>query len=82
MIINKNEKNVEMNNVLVILYDNSKNMIKGLGYYENIYISGFLGIGIRILYYLIVNDIIVLFCGLGIDIGIDIIIFNSRIFKC
>ncbi|EGT3782692.1 TPA: glycoside hydrolase family 55 protein [Clostridioides difficile] len=82
MIINKNEKNVEMNNVSAILYDNSKNMIKGLGHYENIYISGFSGTGIRIPYYSIVNDITVLSCGLGIDTGIDTIISNSRISKC
>lgn len=82
MIINKNEKNVEMNNVSAILYDNSKNMIKGLGHYENIYISGFSGTGIRILYYSIVNDITVSSCGLGIDTGIDTIISNSRISKC
>ncbi|HAU4924856.1 glycoside hydrolase family 55 protein [Clostridioides difficile] len=82
MIINKNEKNVEMNNVSAILYDNSKNMIKGLGHYENIYISGFSGTGIRIPYYSIVNDITVSSCGLGIDTGIDTIIFNSRISKC
>ncbi|HBG1963010.1 Pectate lyase superfamily protein [Clostridioides difficile] len=82
MIINKNEKNVEMNNVSAILYDNSKNMIKGLGHYENIYISGFSGTGIRIPYYSIVNDITVSSCGLGIDTGIDTIISNSRISKC
>ncbi|HBE8513376.1 TPA: glycoside hydrolase family 55 protein [Clostridioides difficile] len=82
MIINKNEKNVEMNNVSAILYDNSKNMIKGLGRYENIYISGFSGTGIRIPYYSIVNDITVSSCGLGIDTGIDTIISNSRISKC
>lgn len=82
MIINKNEKNVEMNNVSAILYDNSKDMIKGLGHYENIYISGFSGTGIRIPYYSIVNDITVSSCGLGIDTGIDTIISNSRISKC
>ncbi|HFH0289540.1 TPA: glycoside hydrolase family 55 protein [Clostridioides difficile] len=82
MIINKNEKNVEMNNVSAILYDNSKNIIKGLGHYENIYISGFSGTGIRIPYYSIVNDITVSSCGLGIDTGIDTIISNSRISKC
>ncbi len=82
MIINKNEKNVEMNNVSAILYDNSKNMIKGLDHYENIYISGFSGTGIRIPYYSIVNDITVSSCGLGIDTGIDTIISNSRISKC
>ncbi|EGT3941959.1 glycoside hydrolase family 55 protein [Clostridioides difficile] len=82
MIINKNEKNVEMNNVSAILYDNSKSMIKGLGHYENIYISGFSGTGIRIPYYSIVNDITVSSCGLGIDTGIDTIISNSRISKC
>ncbi|EGT3747467.1 TPA: glycoside hydrolase family 55 protein [Clostridioides difficile] len=82
MIINKNEKNVEMNNVSAILYDNSKNMIKGLGHYENIYISGFSGTGIRIPYYSIVNDITVSSCGLGIDTGIDTIVSNSRISKC
>ncbi|EML9210893.1 glycoside hydrolase family 55 protein [Clostridioides difficile] len=82
MIINKNEKNVEMNNVSAILYDNSKNMIKGLGHYENIYISGFSGTGIRIPYYSIVNDVTVSSCGLGIDAGIDTIISNSRISKC
>ncbi|MGO0907102.1 glycoside hydrolase family 55 protein [Clostridioides difficile] len=82
MLTKKNEKNEEMENVSAITSDDLNDNNRGLGHYENIYISGFSGIGIQIPYYSIANDITVSSCGLGIDAGIDVIISNSKISKC
>lgn len=80
--INKNEKNEEMKNVSAIATDDLSDTHRGLGHYENLYITGFSGTGIQIPYYSIVNDITISSCGLGVDSGNDIIISNSRISKC
>ncbi|UWD49636.1 glycoside hydrolase family 55 protein [Clostridioides difficile] len=79
MVLNKNENNKEMEKVSAITCTTDA---KGLGHYENLYITGFSGTGIQIPYYSIVNDITVSSCGLGIDTGNDIIISNSRISEC
>ncbi|HGM3509225.1 TPA: glycoside hydrolase family 55 protein [Clostridioides difficile] len=82
MLINTNENNEEMKGVSAITTDGLANVYRGLGHYENLYITGFSGIGIQIPYYAISNDITVNSCGLGVDTGIDVIISNSKISKC
>lgn len=56
--------------------------VEGLGYYENLYISGFSGTGLQLPYYAIANNIVVFTCGLGIDMGIDTILSNSKVWGC
>lgn len=46
------------------------------------FIFGFLGIGIEILYYLIGNDIIVSLCGFGMRFGEKLMFFSSKIYEC
>lgn len=82
MLTKKNNKNEKLDNVSAITTDGLGDATRGLGHYENLYISGFSGIGIQIPYYAISNDITVNTCGLGIDTGIDAIISNSRISEC
>lgn len=77
--IKKNDKKEDLNGVSAITCTAGAT---GLGHYENLYITGFSGTGIQIPYYAISNDITVTSCGLGIDTGNDIIISNSRIYKC
>ncbi|MBY2475566.1 glycoside hydrolase family 55 protein [Clostridioides difficile] len=76
------EIDVKLDGVSAITTDDIGDTHRGLGHYENLYISGFSDIGIQIPYYAISNDITVSSCGLGIDTGTDVIISNSRISKC
>lgn len=76
------EIDTKLHGVSAIKTDDLGNTQRGLGHYENLYISGFSDIGIQIPYYSISNDITVSSCGLGVDTGTDVIISNSRISKC
>ena len=51
-------------------------------YYENIYISGFSGVGIEMGYYSTLNNAMIFSCGLGLKSGIDSIVTNSKMWGC
>ena len=55
---------------------------EGLSRFSNIFISNFSGIGFKVPYYSILDNIVVFSCKVGIDLGVDSILTNSKTWGC
>lgn len=68
------------------LYENVNAIVcnnnEGLSRFSNIFISNFSGIGFKVPYYSILDNIVVFSCKVGIDLGVDSILTNSKTWGC